>query len=356
MKKRKTGRKGLKSINWVFVACMVSIMIMVFAVVGSMFFFRYEIAQSSDIMQPMDYQSYENYYVMITDGSKSAFWQNVYDGASESAQQSGAYVEMLGTNLSVEYDKYDLTRIAIDSKADGIIVEADESIRMTELIQEARDAKIPVVTMLSDNTGGGRQSFVGISSYNLGREYGRQVCEIAKEKGQQEYTVMVLFNTDSTDTSQNTILTAMQEMIGMQQIDEQITVETASVENDSAFAAEESIRDIFMTYDELPDIIVCLNEQNTSCVYQAVVDYNKVGDVEIVGYYESETILSAIQKNIIHSSITVDARQMGSYCVEALNEYKEIGYVSDYFAVDTSLINAQTLAQNQEGAGLEETD
>ena len=73
-----------------------------------------------------------------------------------------------------------------------------------------------------------------------------------------------------------------------------------SVDDTNAFSVEESIRDIFME-EELPDIIICLNELNTTCVYQAVVDYNKVGEVSILGYYDSETIINAIDRNVIYA-------------------------------------------------------
>ena len=102
-----------------------------------------------------------------------------------------------GLNLETDYDKRDLMKIAIDSKVDGIIVEADESAMMTDLIREAEDNGIPVVTVLEDNTQAGRQSYVSISYYNLGREYGNQLCDIIREKQVKGYgsrqNVMVLF-------------------------------------------------------------------------------------------------------------------------------------------------------------------
>ena len=85
--------------------------------------------------------------------------------------------------------------------------------------------------------------------------------------------------------------------------------------------------------------MVCLTAIDTRCAYQAVVDYNKVGVIDIIGYYDSELILSAIQKDIIYSTMTIDAKQMGAYCVEALNEYMQTGQVSDYFSVDLYVIN-----------------
>ena len=72
------------------------------------------------------------------------------------------------------------------SGVDGILVESDESDEMSELIDEAVDRGIPVVTLYGDNTHSARCSFVGVGSYNLGREYGRQVLKLAAAEDTDE--------------------------------------------------------------------------------------------------------------------------------------------------------------------------
>ena len=265
-------------------------------------------------------------------------------------------MELFGENLSEEYSKEDLMKLAVHSKVDGIIVEADESAVMTEQLRRAQEAGIPVVTALYDNQDTGRQSYVGVSSYNLGIEYADQICEMIKRKPEGRYSVLVLLDKEKTDSNQNILIGAIRERIHTQGMEHRVTVETAQVENDSMFAAEESIRDIFMQTETLPDVMVCLNERNTTCVYQTVVDYNKVGQIEIIGYYASETILSAIEKEIISSTISIDTQQMGKYCVEALDEYIQSGHVSDYYGVDVSLVNAETLAVSGGGGADEEVE
>lgn len=115
------------------------------------------------------------------------------------------------------------------------------------------------------------------------------------------------------------------------------------VDNENTFSAEESIRDIFMSSEVLPDIIICLDELSTACVYQAVVDYNKVGSIDIIGYYDAPAILRAIERKVVYSTISIDTRQMGRLCVEALNEYYELGNVSQYFSVDVAVISSNNI-------------
>ena len=103
----------------------------------------------------------------------------------------------------------------------------------------------------------------------------------------------------------------------------------------------------------LPDVIICLDEISTSCVYQAVVDYNKVGEIDIIGYYDSESILRAIDRNVVRSTISIDTAEMGQYSVMALDEYRKNGYVSEYFSVDTNLITAENVKEYLGGGGSE---
>ena len=216
-----------------------------------------------------DADSYDKYYVMITKGRKSSFWQSVYQGACERGLEENVYVDLLGENLSEDYSSVDLMRIAISSGVDGIFVEADESGELTELIDEAVDRDIPVVTLYGDNTHSKRCSFVGVGSYNLGREYGRQVLKIARENvwENREIQVAIVMNAYAMDTGQNIISSGIQDAIEQEKTENtDFAVSYISVDDTNTFSVEESIRDIFME-ERLPDIIICLNELNTTCVY-----------------------------------------------------------------------------------------
>ena len=203
-----------------------------------------------------------------------------------------------------------------------------------------------MVIVLKDNNLGIRTSFVGVSNYNLGREYGRQVLSITDKEVRK---VLVLMNAETQYTSQNIIFSGIQETLDGYT---DIQVRAAAVENKGAFDVEESIRKLFME-KTLPDVIICLDEISTSCVYQAVVDYNKVGEIDIIGYYDSESILRAIDRNVVRSTISIDTAEMGQYSVMALDEYRKNGYVSEYFSVDTNLITAENVKEYLGGGGSE---
>ncbi len=309
--------------------------IMLLLTVFSLFYFRVQVT-NLNTLEEINYNEYDRHYALITDDMEKSFWDSVYKGTRDEGDQSGSYIERLGANLAVSYTKKELLEIAIDSHVDGIILEADDNEETRNLIKKATDKGIPVVTVLSDCANSERKSYVGISSYDLGGVYGRQIMKLLNGNNQK---VLILMNMNNENSPQNIIYSAIKETLIREGADmSHIDLDTAVISADGAFSAEESIRDIFMDSEHLPDIMICLNELNTTSVYQAVVDYNKVGVINIIGYYSSDTILKAIDRNVIQATISVDTEQMGRRCVQALDEYLATDHVSEYFSVDISQI------------------
>lgn len=297
---------------------------------------------------------YDKYYAMITSDRELDFWQSVYKGAFEEGVKKGVYVEMMGENLSDDYSETELMEIAIASKVDGIIVYADDSSEMEDLINKAVSEGIPVVTVYSDSPNSSRCCYVGVGSYSLGREYGKQVIRIARQSELSNTTasthmtdvlkVVCLVNSYSDNSNQNLVWSGIQNAIMNDNTTEtQIDMSLVYVDNRSAFSTEESIRDIFRSQDT-PDVIICLNETDTNCVYQSLVDYNKVGKSTILGYYDSETILKGISRNVIYSTVSVDTAQMGVYCVDAIKELEETGNTSQFMLIDVTLIDKSNVS------------
>jgi len=332
------------SIIWILLS---TILLIIITAITGISLFRVYMGNFTEVE---DVKLYDKYYVMITEDRKSSFWQSVYAGAYEAGLSENTYVDMLGDNLTSDYGREDLMNIAISSEVDGIIVAADESEQMSALIDEAAIKGIPVVTLVGDNTHSNRCSFVGVGGYNVGTEYGQQVLQIIKESEAKPKTkVSVLVNANALDSGQNIICSGIQDTLDRAKEEgKEIEMTLVSVDNTNAFSVEESIRDIFMEED-IPDIIICLNELNTTCVYQAVVDYNKVGEVSILGYYDSETIIKAIDRNVIYATVSIDTKQMGEFCVNALSEYHELGYTSQYFTADIELIKKANVHKYLEG-------
>ena len=343
-----------------YLLLIVTLILMLATLVAGSLFFRF---YRSGMVSQAESNVYDKYYVMITDNYKSDFWQSVYKGAFEKAKESNIYVVLFGEQFIKEYSVEEMMEIAIASEVDGIIVYANETLEMSHVINKAVDAGIPVVTLYGDCTRSDRLSFIGVGSYSIGKMYGGQIIDIIKEKRREELIesetiedrsqikITVLANSDTKDTGQNIIISGIQETINQDNVtDSEYLVSIVTVDNTNSFSVEESIRDIFLG-EEIPDVIVCLNELSTVCTYQAVVDFNMVGEVSILGYYDSEAIVNAIERGGVYATVSIDAAQMGEYSVTALTDYHEFGNISEYYLADVTLINQDNVEQFKEEDG-----
>ncbi|MDO5154738.1 MAG: substrate-binding domain-containing protein [Eubacteriales bacterium] len=338
-----------------------SIMVVFILVLGVAISFLLDYAKSIPENESSDL--YDQYYVMIADDNQSEYWQSIYAGAYERGLQSNVYVDLMGNQLLQDYSKGELMKIAIASDVDGIIIAADETDEMTQLINEAVKNGIMVVTVQNDNPNSKRCSYISVGSYNLGIEYGRQIIEIARKRmkhsmnkddknqgyyddagyfvtGPRKMKVTVLV--DATDYGQNLLRSTIQETVEKDS-DVEIDITFTPIDYSNEFAEEETIRDLFMD-SNMPDVLVCLNEQSTVCAYQTVVDYNKVGQVDILGYYVSDSILNAIDRGVVYATMEVDTKQIGAYSVDALVEYEKFGNTSQYFPVGTTLVDKENVS------------
>lgn len=303
---------------------------------------------------------YRYHYTLITHSKSAALWNTVYESAKAKAAEQGAYLEHMQVDSSENYTLEDYLRICIASNVDGIILESDGSDSVDQLINKAQtsEPEIPVITILEDSSTSLRESFVGVNSYQLGQGYGEAVLELITEETQK---VVVMLN-ESESVAKNVIYTQIKNIISEQYGDDTIQVESFLLKEDTPFDSEEQIRNLLLDPDTTPDILVCLNQVDTEGAYQSLVDYNKVGQVAIVGYHLSDSITAAIERGSIPAVFELDAVKLGEYSVQALSEYLATGRVNAYFNVKLNKVtreNAElylpsesTAAQNGGPGGL----
>ena len=291
---------------------------------------------------------YSYQYELIVDSRNSAFWQEVYRNARAEAAEHDALLSMRRVEWNQGYEKADYVDMCIAEKADGIILEYNGESGLIDKINEAVERGIPVVTIINDPNTSSRQSFVGVNDYQLGNAYGTQVANLVTE---QTRSVMILSNREQElekNQMYGQIYNAVYEQVGEKS---PVRVREQNLLSRNPFDVEEAIRNLFQSEDEAPDILVCLDEITTECAYQAMLDFNMVGEVSIVGFYATDMILDAVKKGLIPVTLYMDAEQIGLYSIEALTEYWEVGRSNSYYTVDLKSITTEDLNGDGEGAG-----
>ena len=310
------------------------VLVLFFATVAGLYYYQ-EMIRSLGQVQEESFNEYSRVYAYIPEDPDSQLSNRIYKEITEYARENDCFVEMTGQNLATRYSKAD----RISSKVDGIILEGDDSEETVSLINEATAKGIPVVTVLSDCVGSARKSFIGLNNYSLGSEYGNKLAEIAADERKIPLTALILLDRDDGN-SDDIIHTAIQESV----TGRSIVLTSRVVDISTPFSTQEDVMNILDSIEGVPDVIICLNDRTSESVYQCIVDKNLVGQTTVLGYYDSETILKAIDKGSVYATCTIEANKVAKQCVNALNEYNDTGYVSDYFSSNYILINRENIS------------
>jgi len=329
-----------KSFNYMVIG--VAIMILT-ALITSVVFWKF-IGTIRSVENSDDF-TYEQHYVFVGEDVDNEFWNQVYVSAKEQAGRDNIYLENMKESLNVNYSAEDLLRVATNSAVDGIIYVGNSSNDVAGLIDEAVQKGIGVCVLHNDVDQSQRQCYVGVNNYELGQMYAQEILDMTSKEELDSKNIALLAGGSMPEGAVNLIILAIEdtfrEILPEDSLPE---IEVIKIVAEDTFSVEEDIRSIFLTRDTLPDIMLCLESTYTQCVYQALVDYNHVGEVNVIGYFASDDILEAIDKQIIYSTVSVDTAEMGQSSILALEEYNEMGYTNSFMPVSMEIIDQESAA------------
>ena len=229
----------------------ISTCILLLLTILGMIYFQKQIKKVTNDMEE-ETSKYQYHYAFIVCDDNKNFWNAVYEGAFSYGKESNVFVEMFGIDLYDAYTAEELMEMAIAAKVDGIILYANELDAISEQIASAYTNNIPVVTVINDTYGSKRISFVGVSSYHLGRTYAREIIKTATPETKN---VLLLMDKSNNDTSQILILNGISETLSNEGNHLDLNITTLSINSLSTFSIQETMRDIFVYKEEIPDII-----------------------------------------------------------------------------------------------------
>lgn len=328
------GKSKIKSNSALAIAAGVAVAFMFIATIVIIFIYKNRMEAAGDLLREAEYKQYDSYVVMISSDDNSDFWQQVYSAAKETGKENGVYVDLLSESVDDDYTRPELMEMAIATGCDGIFIEGDSAEIPQELLQKAKKAGITVITLESDVNPADRVSFVGVNNYTIANLYAKTIVPDLSDSSK----VMIIGDSSSENSNTASLINNLQEAISTEMPGADIEFDLHIIEDDDPFAAEEYIQNLFMK-NELAPFVICLDEDTTTSFYQAMIDYNKVGQISLYGNYKTATILTGIQQGVIKSTVSIDAQSMGNAATKAFIEYRDTGYVSDYINVDTQIID-----------------
>ena len=155
---------------------------------------------------------YTYHFAMVAEPSEDPFWKQRMARGKRGGRKHGC---LCGVDRKFAYKKISF----VGSDGDGDCRASGRNPRatgrldeMTQLIQQAIEDGIPVITVMSDSAGSKRQGFVGYNSYDLGQLYGQQV-RTAISQSHDASRAVLLYSNDLTENTQNIIYSSLMESL-----------------------------------------------------------------------------------------------------------------------------------------------
>lgn len=249
-------------------------------------------------------------YVMVVLISGHPFWNDIKKGAQDAADQLGVKFEFTGP---VEFDaaaQANQVEQLIVTKPAGIILGSYDP-SMTQTINKAVAAGIPVATFDSDAPDSDRLVFVGPDHYQIGWEYGKKMASLLNNKGK----VGLL-----------TVLSQTNLMRRVQGVKDYFAQNAPEIE---VVAMEDNGGDDQVTADKTkamiqahPDIngVIVVNATGSG-VATAMKELNKAGQIKVITSDVSDPILKGIQEGAIDATSYVNIYLEGYYALKLLHDY-----------------------------------
>lgn len=286
-------------------------------------------------------KKFKFHYALIVRDDEGERYQSFYQGAEKAGSTHGVYVENFKETFGKDLSTGELMELAISARVDGIILEAGSSEGIEHLINQASESNIPVITVWRDSPNSKRKCFVGTNGYYLGEVYGELINSLDLKEGD----IIELLQNERVEQSLRMEYSGIKDSM-----DQEWELRASFVNEEDLFGAETAIQGAFSGNQARPGVLVCFNESDTETAIRMVIDYNLVGKVKILGYYQDTAILDAIQKGIVKATVGIDAEEVGTKAVEALYKCRTQKYINEYEVVDPYVIDKNNLAEHQNGS------
>lgn len=231
------------------------------------------------------------------------FWQAVRQGIEAAAGEYVVEISVVGPLLEQQVDdQIAILRRVVEQNPDGIIIAASDYDRLTEPVEQAIEAGIPVVTVDSDVDSERVRAFVGTNNVEAGRRAGHA----ALERVPADATIAIVSHVPG-------VATAIEREAGVRAVLEDRpagrTIGPAYAMND-----EERARQIVeeLVSDRVGvDAIVALNETSTVGVGRAIEDLGLAGSVVVVGFDASTEEISLLERGVVQALVVQKPFNMG---------------------------------------------
>jgi ribose transport system substrate-binding protein len=249
-------------------------------------------------------------YVMVVLISGHPFWNDIKKGAQDAADQLGVKFEFTGP---VEFDAAaqasQVEQLIATKPACIILGSYDPS--MTQAINKASDAGIPVITFDSDAPDSKRLTYVGPDHYQIGWEYGKYMAKLLNNKGKVGLLTVL------SQTNLMRRVQGVKDYFAQNAPDMQVVAMEDNGGDDQQTA--DKTKAIIQANPDINGIIVV--NATGSGVATALKELNKAGQIKVITSDVSDPILKGITDGAIDATSYVNIYLEGYDSLKLCHDY-----------------------------------
>jgi ribose transport system substrate-binding protein len=250
-------------------------------------------------------------YIEVSAQGKLDYFKNHKLGMNMAGVALGVMTEYVGP------DNYDLAamkaefHIAIKRHPSGIVVVGFDS-TLNELVNEAAQEKVPVVTVDSDLPGSERIAFVGTGNHQAGYEGALKLGELIGGVGK-----IVLMSRPGQPNLDERVQGYMDALRTYPKIE---LVKVINTKADPTVGAQE----LEQAIAEIPDLagIGCVEASGGLGAIQAINETGKKSQLKVVAMDNDEEVVKGIESEIISATVVQQTALMSFYAVQILYNHK----------------------------------
>jgi len=286
------------------------------------------------------------HYMVILDGSDHAFVTDMKKGMDSGVEDYGIVYELWAfKGKEMQEQIKEQMDIGIESEVDGIIIQTFEDLEFKELFIKAKRRGVPIITISNDVPSEEKVGFIAYNRYKMGSQIGRILNEALISNYKGNGTVVLLQN--STLVGYDQALAIQEELYSDYKVE---PIRLAS-QSENSLNIQELVYEIIKEHKDLKAII-CLSEETTLGVVQAIKDMNKVGDIVVIGSGDQQIVLDYIQRGILHATIVADNQKIGYEAILDMTKYCDGYFVSQYRNISVEILrkgNLKAYLEKREG-------
>lgn len=266
---------------------------------------------------------------VIIEDTNEYFWTVFQEGAKDAAEEFGVYVEFVHVSQRDTSILEEVVEKGSNARVDGIIMQAADIEKTQDIIENAKKKGVFVLTYENDNFIIPGTPMVGTNSFSIGRMAGNMAVEATDGKAD----IVIVMNDEgkSGDALYRDLI--VQGITDSWSEHKDMKIKDIYLLDSSIFVAESVLVNVIDS-NYKTDLIICIDEKSTPGIAQALVDYNMVGDIELIGYGIMPQTAEYIERDVIYGTVCPDGYKIGYNSVKQMTKALDGEQISDYISTE----------------------